>query len=111
MFIYLVQATLVVLAGIYAMRASSVLFIRQPLHPLMIVAALALVFSTAVFHRPPNAPGAWAIVVAVLCGVGVLANALLYLRPDKAHGDTTNLAFSAAGGLVIHHHPCLRHQR
>jgi hypothetical protein len=97
--VMVVQASLVVLAGVYALRASSVLFERGPFEPLMVVAALALVFSTAVFHRPPTGPGVWAISVAALCLVGVVANALLYLKPDKSHSDPTNLAFSAISVL------------
>lgn len=99
MLFFVVQASLVVLAGVYALRASSVFFERGAFEPLAVVAALAFFFSTAVFHHPPIGSGAWAMSVAALCLVGVIANALLYLKPDKSHSDPTNLAFSAISVL------------
>ncbi len=95
MLFVVMKATLIILIGIYAMRASSVVFHREPFHPLMLVAALAFAVSLAAFHVPPTAPGAWSAVLALLCMVGVVANALLYARPDEAHGTPTSLTFSA----------------
>jgi hypothetical protein len=95
MFLVLSKAALVMLAGIYAMRGSSVLFVRQPFQPLMIVAVLAFLFSVTLFYRAPTKPGAWLYTVLALCLVGVVANGMLYFKPDASHSDPTNLTFSA----------------
>ncbi len=95
MFLVLSKATLVLLAGIYAMRGSSVLFERQRFDPLMIVAVLAFLFSVVLFYRPPTKLGIWLYTTVALCVVGLVANGMLYFKPDASHGDPTNLAFSA----------------
>jgi hypothetical protein len=97
------QASLVVLAGVYAMRTGPALLGREGRHPLVLLAALALVFSTAVFHRLPTAPGAWTNSVAVLCLLGVAVNTLLLVKPDAAHSQSVDLAFSATsvGGWAL----------
>jgi hypothetical protein len=91
----LIQTILVILIGVYAMRTASVIFIREPFDPLMIVAAAAFVFSLCVFHQPPASSGKWSIAVVVLCAIGCVANIFLFLKPDKAHSDPTNMTFSA----------------
>jgi hypothetical protein len=89
------QVMIVILIGVYAMRATSVLFVRQRFQSLMIVAALVFAFALVLFHRPPTQAGAWLYFVIAVCVVGVAVNALLYFKPDRAHATPTNLAFSA----------------
>lgn len=89
------KIALVVLAGVYAMRASNVLFHPQPFHPLMVVALFAFIMSVILFHNPPTGPGWWLYTVVPLCLVGVVANGILFFAPDAAHNTPTNLAFSA----------------
>jgi hypothetical protein len=90
------KVALVVLAGIYAMRASSIVFHPTALTPLWFVALFAFIMSLALFYRPPTAQGWWQYTVIGLCLVGVAANAMLYLAPDAEHSDRVNIAFSAA---------------
>jgi hypothetical protein len=96
MMIIITKATLVILAGIYAMRASSILFQPAAFTPLWFVALFAFVMTLILFYRPPTVPGWWQYTVIALCLVGVAANAMLYLAPDAEHGDPTNMTFSAA---------------
>jgi hypothetical protein len=95
MLLILTQAVLVVLVGVYAMRASADLFVRQPFQPLMILAALAFVFALVLFHRPPIAVGPWLYLVLIACVAGTIVNGFLYFAPDQAHATPTNMAFSA----------------
>jgi hypothetical protein len=97
MFLILSKATLVILAGIYAMRGSSVVFVRQPFQPLMIAAVFAFLLLLTIFYRAPTKPGIWLYSVTALCIVGMATNAMLYLKPDAMHNDPTNLTFSAFG--------------
>jgi fatty acid desaturase len=89
------QIMIVILIGVYAIRAASVFFVRERFQPLMIVAALAFVFALVLFHLPPTQTGAWLYLVIAACLVGVAVNALLYFKPDQAHSRPTDLAFSA----------------
>jgi uncharacterized membrane protein len=89
------KTALVVLAGVYAMRASGVLFHPQPFQPLMVVALLAFIMSVVLFQNPPTVAGWWLYTVIGLCCVGVAANAVLFFAPDAAHNTPTNLTFSA----------------
>jgi hypothetical protein len=95
MMLIIVKTALVVLAGVYAMRASSVLFSPEPFEPLMVAAALAFVLSVVLFYRPPIAVGPWLYTAIFLCVVGAIANAILFFAPDNSHSDITNLTFSA----------------
>jgi hypothetical protein len=95
MFAIITKSALVVLAGVYAMRATGVIFHPQPLQPLMGVAAFAFVMSVILFQSPPTAPGLWLYTVIALCLFGVAANMMLFFAPDAAHSSPTNLAFSA----------------
>jgi hypothetical protein len=94
MMIIIAKAALVVLAGVYAMRATSVLFNPEPFEPLMLVAAFAFVMSIVLFYRPPTSAGIWLYTAMALCLVGVVANTMLFLEPNDAHRDVTNLTFS-----------------
>jgi hypothetical protein len=89
------KTALVILAGVYAMRASGVLFHPQPLQPLMGVALFAFVMSVVLFQNPPTVPGPWLYTVIALCLIGVAANTMLFFAPDAAHNTPTNLTFSA----------------
>jgi uncharacterized membrane protein len=98
------KTSLVVLAGVYAMRASNVLFHPVPVTPLMGVALFAFVMSLILFHNPPTSRGWWLYTVIGLWVVGVAANTMLLLAPDAAHGTPTNRAFSAvsiAGWAIV----------
>lgn len=95
MMFVITKAALVILAGIYAMRASSVLFHPSPLTPLMLVALFAFIMSVVLFYRPPTVQGWWQYSVIALCVVGVGANVMLFVAPDAEHNDPTNLTFSA----------------
>jgi hypothetical protein len=95
MFMILTKTSLVVLAGVYAMRASNILFHPQPFQPLMGVALFAFIMSVILFHNPPTTAGWWLYLATALCLVGVAANAMLFFAPEAAHGTPTNLAFSA----------------
>jgi hypothetical protein len=89
------KIALVILAGIYAMRASNALFDPADLQPLTFVAAFAFVISIVVFYRPPTVQGWWQYTVVGWSLIGVAANAILYIAPDASHSTPTNLAFSA----------------
>ncbi|MGB8819145.1 MAG: hypothetical protein WCC66_14615 [Rhizobiaceae bacterium] len=104
MLFVITKAALVILAGVYAIRASSYFFEDAPFEPLMLVAAFAFVLSVVLFYRPPIASGLWLYAVVALCAIGVLANAMLYFAPDKTHSDAINLSFSAisiAGWAIV----------
>jgi hypothetical protein len=94
--IVITKIALVILAGIYAMRASSIVFLPTALTPLWFVALFAFVMALVLFYRPPIVQGWWQYTVIGLCLVGMAANAMLYLAPDAEHADSTNMAFSAA---------------
>jgi xanthine/uracil permease len=102
---YLVtKAALVILAGVYALRASSIVFQPGPLSPLWFVALLAFVLTLVLFHRAPTVTGWWQYTVIGLSLIGVFANAMLYLVPDAEHNNPTDLAFSAvsvAGWAIV----------
>jgi hypothetical protein len=100
MMVIATKVMLVGLAGIYAMRASSVLFRDEAFDPLMIVAVLAFLLSVALFYRLPAGPGPWAYAVIALCIVGVAANIFLLFAPDAAHGTAENMTFSAASVIA-----------
>jgi hypothetical protein len=91
----LTKATLVILAGVYTMRATNVMFNPESFNPMSLVAMFAFVMSFVLFNRLPTAPGIWAFAVVGLCLFGVVANSLLYFRPDAAHASPTNMTFSA----------------
>jgi hypothetical protein len=99
MMMIVTKTALVILAGIYAMRASSVVFYPTALSPLWLVAVFAFIMSIILFYRMPTAQGWWQYTVIGLCLVGVAANAMLYLAPDAEHSDATNMAFSAVSVL------------
>ncbi len=104
MLFVIVKAALVILAGVYAIRASSYFFEDVPFEPLMLVAAFAFVMSVIIFYRPPTFIGPWLYTVVGLCAVGLVANAVLYFSPDESHGDAINLTFSAisiAGWTIV----------
>jgi hypothetical protein len=89
------KIALVILSGVYAMRASNIVFNREPMTPLWFVALFAFVMTLVLFHRSPTVPGLWQYTVVGLCLFGVVANAALFFAPDAAHNTPTNLAFSA----------------
>ncbi len=94
MLIIATRISLIILAGVYAMRASNALFHPQPFQPLMVVALFAFIMSLVLFHNPPTTTGWWLYTVIALCFFGVAANTLLFIAPDKSHGTPINMAFS-----------------
>jgi ABC-type polysaccharide/polyol phosphate export permease len=98
-----VQSTLVILAGIYAMRASWFLFAKGAISPLTPVAAAAFVVCVVLFHSPPKTQ-IWLAVVAAACMIGFATNAALLFSESAAYQNPTNKAFSAlsvAGWAVL----------
>jgi hypothetical protein len=95
MTLFVSKALLVVLLGIYAIRASDFLFTRARFQPLTFVAAAVVVIALALFHRPPVAHGAWLITAILVCLTAVLANTMLLIQPDEAHSSSIDKAFSA----------------
>jgi hypothetical protein len=89
------KVTLVILAGVYTMRATNVIFNPTSFNPMSLVALFAFVMSFVLFNRLPTTPGIWAFTVVGLCIFGVFANSMLYFRPDAAHASPTNMTFSA----------------
>jgi hypothetical protein len=89
------KAALVILAGVYAMRASDVIFQRAAFTPLWFVAVFAFLMTIVLFYRPPTVQGWWQYTAIGLCLVGVAANTMLLIAPDGDHGSPTDMAFSA----------------
>jgi hypothetical protein len=87
------QSILVILSGIYTIRASWFIFsgIFSPLTP---VAVIVLALCITLFHRPPTDPGIWLYVVLVGCVIGAIANSMLLFSPHDAYSNPTNRAFS-----------------
>jgi hypothetical protein len=88
------RVALVILAGIYAMRSSSVLFQPRPFEPLMVAAVFAFILAVVLFYVPPVVKGWWFYSAIALCLVGAAANAMLYFAPDELHNNPTDLVFS-----------------
>lgn len=89
------KSVIVILAGIYAMRITSIMFRPDEISPLWFAALTAFVLLIVVFYRPPVVPGGWQFAVIGLSLVALAANAMLYFKPDAEHADPTNLTFSA----------------
>jgi hypothetical protein len=89
----LTQALLVVLMGIYLVRATWFLFtgVFSPLTP---VAALVLVICLVAFNRPPVPGSAWHVAFLAVCVLGAAANASLLFSTAPAYANPTNQAFS-----------------
>jgi hypothetical protein len=93
--IVITKIALVILAGVYAMRGTNVLFHPSSFQPLSIVAIFAFMMSIILFQRPPTVQGWWQYTAIILCLVGMGANAMLFFAPDASHSSPTNLTFSA----------------
>jgi hypothetical protein len=91
--VLLLKAFLVVLIGVYAIRASWFLF-SGTFSPLTPVAMAVLVLFLFVFHRPPQALGVWFSVCIAACVVGVVANTVLLFVSSPIYNNTVNQAFS-----------------
>jgi hypothetical protein len=87
------QSILVILSGIYAVRASWFIFsgVFSPLTP---VAAIVLVLCLTLFHRPPIEPGIWLYVVLMGCVIGAIANSMLLFSTHEIYSNLTNRTFS-----------------
>lgn len=86
---------LIVLIGIYAVRASWFFFTGQ-LSPLTPVAAVVLGLCIYLFNRLPEAPGLWLYAVLGACAIGTLVNGSLFFATSPLYRNPTNFAFNAA---------------
>jgi glucose uptake protein GlcU len=95
----LTQATLVVLTGMYAVRASWFLFsgVLSPLTPVAVACVTACVY---LFHRAPTQPGTYLWAVMIGCVIGAIANAVLLTSADPAYRNATNLMFSGLSTVL-----------
>jgi hypothetical protein len=91
----LTQSALVLLIGIYAIRASWFLFSSGALTPLTPVAAAIVGLCVYLFHRAPTQTGPFLWGVLAACAVGAIANALLLTSTSPAYRNPTNMTFSA----------------
>ncbi len=98
----LMKAVLVVLIGMYAIRASWFLF-SGVLSPLTPIAAAVLMLCIVIFHRPPQSLGLWFVAVLTACLIGAIANAALLVSTSPLYHNPTNTAFSWASltGFVL----------
>jgi hypothetical protein len=92
---FLTQTALVLMAGIYAIRASYPLLGHEAFSPLTLVAAMVFLLAVALFHRLRKITGKLLYVVVALCLVGILVNGMLLFAPDGPHASLINTAFSA----------------
>jgi hypothetical protein len=90
----LTQSVLVLLIGIYAIRASWFMF-SGSVSPLTPVAAAIVVLCVFLFHRAPTQAGPLLWSVFAACAIGAIANALLLTSVAPAYRNPTNMAFSA----------------
>jgi FtsH-binding integral membrane protein len=100
----LTQAALVLLAGIYAIRATSWIFGADAFEPLFLLATAVLGLIVFLFYRMPRERGAALFVVMALCVAGLSVNALLLFAPSDAHDNPSNAVFSAlcmAGWAIV----------
>jgi hypothetical protein len=91
----LTQTALVLMAGMYAVRATYSLLGTEPFTPLAIVAALVFCLVLALFHRLAKASRPWLLVTIVMCLIGLGVNALLLFTPGTGQLRFTNDLFSA----------------
>jgi uncharacterized membrane protein len=98
------KASLVALAGVYAVRSSNVVFHLASFTPLWGVAFFAFVMSLVMYHNPPMSLGWWLYTAIGLCLVGVAANAFLFFATDLVHNNLTSRAFcvvSVIGWMIV----------
>jgi sterol desaturase/sphingolipid hydroxylase (fatty acid hydroxylase superfamily) len=98
------KTSLVVLAGIYSVRWSNVVFHPSTFTPLWALAFFAFVMSLVMYHNPPMSVGWWLYAAIGLCLVGVAANTLLIFATDVAHNNLTSRVFCVAsviGWMIV----------
>jgi hypothetical protein len=98
------KTSLVMLAGIYAMRSSNVAFHPATFTPLWGVAFFAFVMSLVMYHNPPMSIGWWLFTAIGLCLIGVAANTFLFFATDFVHNNLTSRAFCVAsviGWMIV----------
>jgi hypothetical protein len=93
--IFLTQTALVLMAGIYAVRATYSLLGGEPFSPLSLLAALVFALVVALFHLLSKATGKVLFVIVALCLLGMTVNGLLLFAPGGAPSNPTNAVFSA----------------
>jgi hypothetical protein len=93
MHVALTQTLLVLLIGIYLVRATWFLFtgVFSVLTP---VAGIVLLVCLSAFNRPPVPGTAWFYVVLATYLIGALANLSLLFSSAPAYSNSTNYIFS-----------------
>ena len=91
----LTQTALVLMAGIYAIRATYPLLGSEPFSPLTVLAGLVFLLTVALFHRLRKANGKVLYVVVMLCLGGMVVNGLLLIAPGGAQAGLIKTLFSA----------------
>ncbi len=111
----LAKSALVVMAGIYAVRATDWM-VGEPFDPLFLLAAAVFCLTLVLFYRMPRRAGGWLYSVVALCLVGMCVNGLLLFVPDPVHNNQTNATFSAVciagwAGVALYNLELLRKGR
>jgi hypothetical protein len=90
---------LVILIGVYFIRASWFLFgVFSPLTP---VAGIVLTMCLFAFHKLPTSMGAWFSAVIAMCVIGAIANFSLLFSASPTYRNPTNQAFSATSMITF----------
>jgi Na+/melibiose symporter-like transporter len=92
---FLTQTALVLMAGIYAVRATYPLLGGESFSPLTLLAALVFALVVVLFYRLGKSDGKLLYVIVALCLVGMTVNGMLLFAPGGAHANPTNAVFSA----------------
>jgi uncharacterized membrane protein len=98
------KTSLVILAGVYAIRWSNAVFHPSTFTPLWTLAFFAFVMSLVMYHNPPMTMGWWLYTSVGLCLVGVAANAFLFFATDIAHDNLASRTFcvvSVIGWMIV----------
>jgi hypothetical protein len=93
MMMTITQASLVVLAGIYAMRFGAGFF-GQGFAPLSFLALFAFCMSIVFFYRWPTVPGWWLYTSMALFLLGIVVNSMFLIAPDALHSSPVAITFS-----------------
>jgi RsiW-degrading membrane proteinase PrsW (M82 family) len=92
---FLTQASLVLMAGIYAIRSTYTTLGGEAFSPLSLLAALVFALVFFLFYRLNRVNGKRLYVVIGLCIVGMAVNGVLLFAPGASHANLTNSMFSA----------------
>jgi hypothetical protein len=101
---FVTQSVIVILVGIYAIRATYSLLGHENFQPLSLLAAAVFLLVTLFFHRLKMASGLWLYAALVLSAIGLLVNAVLLFSAGREQRDLTHDVFSAiciAGWAIV----------